>query len=820
MDTRSDDSKAPRVALDWPLPPTLEVVPGGEAAGREGCVVQLAGGERLAGVMTRFAPGSGKLGVIPVAETEERIVDIAGMVSVKLLRALSVKHRPVPLAEHGGDVHAPSELQPFSLELADGQALTGETMGHVVSGAGLFLFVSSGPGAVVRHFFPWQAVRTRSIGLPIGEALARINAVDREGLNTAVERQRRLRSRRLGDYLAEERLVTREQLELALKHQEEKPILRLGEALVQLGLISPEQLDAALKRQRSDRGKPLGQILTEMGLVTEDELRTALARKLGIPFVGLRDFIFDPDAIARLGATAARRGGLVPLFMHESAIVVAFENPLDPKVIEDVQFATECRVIPAMASREEILQAIASQYGTYGAARKAGDAIEYQRDDFEFHRASAVDVEKLAASLPGEDQALALVDDAAPASDSALVQLVNKIVLDAWADGVSDIHVESNAGHLPIRIRFRKDGTLLDYLEVPAASRSALVSRLKIMAQLDISERRRPQDGKIAFRQYGPADVELRIATIPTSAGLEDVVMRLLSATRPVLLAELGLAPASREALELLMEKPYGLLLACGPTGSGKTTTLHSLLSHINVPGRKIWTAEDPIEITQRGLRQVQVNAKIGWTFAAALRSFLRADPDVVMVGEMRDAETARAGIEASLTGHLVLSTLHTNSAPESIVRLLDMGMDPFNFADSLLAVLAQRLPKTLCPHCKRPRAPDPGELESLAAEYCVDSDLRPEDVHIRWVSAEGGPRLHRAEGCPKCGGTGYLGRAGIHELLVMTPTLRHLVQTRAPVSEVSRIARSDGMRTLKQDGIEKVLAGLTDLVRIRAVCS
>jgi type II secretory ATPase GspE/PulE/Tfp pilus assembly ATPase PilB-like protein len=332
-----------------------------------------------------------------------------------------------------------------------------------------------------------------------------------------------------------------------------------------------------------------------------------------------------------------------------------------------------------------------------------------------------------------------------------------------------------------------------------------VVSRLKIMAQLDITERRKPQDGKIEFRRFGPLDVDLRMATIPTTGGLEDIVMRLLTAANPVALDALGFDSTQLQALKRLISRPHGLFLVCGPTGAGKTTTLHSLLRELNTAELKIWTAEDPIEIVQAGLRQVQVNPKIGWTFAAAMRSFMRADPDVIMVGEMRDAETAKTGIEASLTGHLVFSTLHTNSAVESVVRLLDLGMDPFNFADALLGVLAQRLVRKLCSDCKVAYAPNAAELEELASESRV---LPPKRM------------LYRANGCVRCDRTGYRGRMAVYELLVADAAVKRLMQTRAPVSEIAAAAAASGLRTLKQSALDKVIEGHTDLQQVRTITS
>jgi type II secretory ATPase GspE/PulE/Tfp pilus assembly ATPase PilB-like protein len=335
---------------------------------------------------------------------------------------------------------------------------------------------------------------------------------------------------------------------------------------------------------------------------------------------------------------------------------------------------------------------------------------------------------------------------------------------------------------------------------------------VKIMAELDIAERRRPQDGKINFRKFGPADVELRVATMPTSGNLEDVVIRLLRTGSLVLFDQLGLTERNMRVFEKAIIKPYGLILVVGPTGSGKTTTLHAAVAKINNPNIKIWTAEDPVEIVQTGLRQVQVNPRIGFTFASALRSFMRLDPDVIMVGEMRDLETASIAVEASLTGHMVFSTLHTNSASETIARLLEMGLDPYSFSDSLLCILAQRLARTLCPDCKDTYVPDQTELTGLIEEYGAEQFARLGLSEAEIVPA-------RPVGCAKCAGTGYRGRVGLHELLECTDSLKILVKNRADNDLIRNQAISDGMTTLKQDGIIKVLKGLTDIHEVRRVC-
>ncbi len=417
------------------------------------------------------------------------------------------------------------------------------------------------------------------------------------------------------------------------------------------------------------------------------------------------------------------------------------------------------------------------------------------------------------------------------AADNELVKFVNKVIIDAYNQKVSDIHIEPMPGKLKTGIRFRIDGTLMPYIEVPAHYRQAMVTRLKIMCDLDISERRKPQDGKIKFKKYGPLDIELRVATIPSAGGVEDVVMRILAAGEPIPLDKLGLTPHNKERVIKTIEKPYGLFYVCGPTGSGKTTTLHSILKHLNTNDTKIWTAEDPVEITQKGLRQVQINKKAGIDFALVMRAFLRADPDIIMVGESRDKETVSMGVEASLTGHLVFSTLHTNSAPESITRLLDMGMDPFNFADALLGILAQRLAKKLC-DCKEGYVPAGSELKKFLAEYAEElrhskawkSDYEGETQKLldNWVETyghEGQLKFYRHVGCPKCGNTGYKGRIGLHELLIADDDVKKLIQERARVAEIFAAAVEGGMRTLKMDGMEKIMMGLTDIKMVRSVC-
>ncbi|RLC30123.1 MAG: pilus assembly protein, partial [Deltaproteobacteria bacterium] len=425
---------------------------------------------------------------------------------------------------------------------------------------------------------------------------------------------------------------------------------------------------------------------------------------------------------------------------------------------------------------------------------------------------SSGSIEEILGQLKTEDDEEDDYDSMAE-DDSAIVQLVNKMIIDAFNRGASDIHIEPRPGKRPAVIRLRIDGACQIYQTIPHTYKRALVSRIKIMSDLDIAEKRLPQDGKIKFKRYAPLDIELRVATIPTAGRNEDVVMRILASGDPMPLNRMGMTERDYESFIDIITKPYGMVLVVGPTGSGKTTTLHAAMRYINKPETKIWTAEDPVEITQDGLRQVQVQPKIGLDFASAMRAFLRADPDVIMVGEMRDQETVSTGIEASLTGHLVFSTLHTNSAPETITRLLDMGMDPFNFADALLGILAQRLTRTLCKKCKEKYHPTREEFDALVRLY--DGDFNAlgfeftDDFH-----------LYRPKGCPECSNTGYRGRVGIFELLRGTDEMKLLIQNRAKIDDLRKQAvRADGMTTLMQDGIRKVCLGLTDIRQVRRVC-
>ncbi len=687
---------------------------------------------------------------------------------------------------------SPQPLHPLRVVFNDGSEYRTRARHWLEQPAGLWLFPdrrSADPSCV---FIPAAGM---SSGFEVGAAITQAGPgepASREALGAALDAQ--------------------------LRHQ---PI-PIGEALLGLGKVTRAQLSTALSRQTLTQGLPLGQVLLEMGLVTTADLQLALVTKMGYPFVDLRSFVLDVAALRKVPPALALRLKVLPLMEWKSSLVVAVADPLQFRVLDEIEFSCQCKVRPVVTTTADLGGQIAKAYRGIGMAESTPPV---SRSSPAESRDGEHNAQLLAAELAGGDAVAPKEEKPLEQSDNTLVRLINSMIAEAYHQRASDIHIEPYPGREKVSIRFRIDGELRPYLELPPSFRNALVARIKIMCDLDISERRKPQDGKIDFSRYGSLPLELRVATIPTAGGLEDIVMRLLTAAKVVALDALDLSPANLESLQQILDRPYGIFLCVGPTGSGKTTTLHSALQRLNRPNRKVWTAEDPIEITQHGLRQIQVNARIGWTFAAALRSLLRADPDVIMLGEIRDPETAEIAIEASLTGHLVLSTLHTNSAAETVVRLNDLGVDSFSFADSLQGILAQRLVRKLCPSCTTSQPMSAARLDAISDDYqrvlpAGHAWREREALHAEWLARHGRDGLlheYRATGCEQCGNTGYLGRVALHELLVASPAIGKLVQQRAHSAAILGLAIAEGMRTLRQDGIDKVLAGLTSLAEVRA---
>jgi len=565
------------------------------------------------------------------------------------------------------------------------------------------------------------------------------------------------------------------------------------DTLLENHLLTQKELKKIVNDAR-DRKDTVEGVMIKDYKVPKKDIGESLSKYYEVPFVQFNKNTPIPgDLLTGLKVPFLKSNVWVPLRREDDHIIIVIDDPHDLQKGGEIKSLFPGQTIKFnIALREDILEFIG--LFTQDEQELASiDEILSQLDDDEMEM----------------DEDISSMDE----ESSVVVQLVNKIILDAHARNASDIHIEPYPGRNNTQVRIRVDGSCTLYQTIPYQYKNAVVSRIKIMSDLDIAERRLPQDGKIKFKKYGGLDVELRVATIPTQGGMEDVVMRLLAAGEPIPLDKIGFSKFNYDNFLGMVTQPYGIIFVCGPTGSGKTTTLHSAMSYINKTETKIWTAEDPVEITQKGLRQVQVKPKIGFDFASAMRSFLRADPDVIMVGEMRDKETTQIGIEASLTGHLVFSTLHTNSAPESVTRLLDMGMDPFNFADAILGILAQRLVRTLCKSCKKPYHPAKDEFEELTREY---GEKEFAELDIKYTDDL---QLYKPEGCDICSNTGYRGRMGIHELLTGTDNIKRMIQESAPMEEIRQLSLDEGMRTLKQDGISKIFQGHCDLLQVRKVC-
>ncbi|MBS0151456.1 MAG: type II/IV secretion system protein [Nitrospira sp.] len=560
------------------------------------------------------------------------------------------------------------------------------------------------------------------------------------------------------------------------------------------GLVSPVELDSAVEESLS-REVDLETVLIDKYRVPKPVLGSALSEFYQCPYVPYDErTILDPELLKNLSFDYLRRNAWIPMKRQGPVLDIVTNDPHDLEKGFDIR-----RAFPGTTIRFAVgLRRDIEQYLLVATGQATGGSITDILGEL-------VDEARSEQNAEAERRE---IDE----NDSAIVRLANQIIAEAYRLAASDVHIEPYSDRKETAVRFRVDGTCFTYMKIPAAYRRAIVSRLKIMANLDIAERRKPQDGKIQYKLAKDREIELRVATLPTAGNNEDVVLRLLTAKETMPLEAMDFSPGVLQTVKELSEHPYGIFLCVGPTGSGKTTTLHAVMKHINTDERKIWTAEDPIEVTQEGLRQVQVHSKIGFTFASAMRAFLRADPDVIMIGEMRDKETADIAIEASLTGHLVMSTLHTNSAVETVTRLLDMGCDSFNFSDAMLGILAMRLCKRTCSQCKEEYHPTQQEFDELVQGYGMRHWERLGVTYTEDL------RLSRGKGCEACNQTGFKGRVALHELLVGSEEIKNLIQIRARTAEILTVAMRDGMVTLLQDGIQKVLKGLTTYRQVRAV--
>ena len=566
------------------------------------------------------------------------------------------------------------------------------------------------------------------------------------------------------------------------------------------GIVTTDKLQEAFVLSKK-MSRSVEHVLIEQFHVKKEAIGKSFSLFYDCPF---REY--DPsfevpvELLARLKKAFLLNEYWVPMSWEKDVVEVLVDDPRDLSKTDNIKTLLNTNKINfSVGIREDIREYIKRFFDT--DQNTAQTNSEESFGNFELPDFGFEEVED-------EEETVEEADEAS----GQVVRLVDQIIIAAFRKNASDIHIEPSTISKTTTIRFRLDGVCHEHMKVPNHMVRGIVSRIKIMARMDIAERRKPQDGKIKFRRKGVPAFELRVATIPVAGGYEDVVLRILAAAGAMELDEMGLTDRNQAVMKRIIAKPYGLILAVGPTGSGKTTSLHALLGHINTPGIKIWTAEDPIEITQPGLRQTEVIPKIGVDFARLMRAFLRGDPDVIMIGEMRDEETASIGIEASLTGHLVFSTLHTNSAPETVTRLLDMGLNPLNFSDAFLGVLAQRLARTLCVECREEYPLTRDEFDMIRAEY------GEQYFDASGIAYDPDRTLYRPVGCDACSGTGYSGRMAIHELMEGTPDIKLMIKKQANTEKIFKQAVNDGMTSLKQDGILKVLQGLTDMAEIRRV--
>ena len=564
-------------------------------------------------------------------------------------------------------------------------------------------------------------------------------------------------------------------------------------------IVTTNQLQEALAIAKK-MNKSIEYVLVDRFSIKKDDVGKSLSLYYGCPF---RDFDMEHpvpyELISKLKKSFLRYYVWVPLSWDKNGVEILVDDPKDLRKTDHIKALMTNQKIHFSVSFKEDIEKYISHFFDPRAEVSVG--TNYEDLDEILPDVTFEEEEEVEEDIAGLDE-----------SSSQVVKFVDQVLVTAFRQEASDIHVEPSPITRKTTIRFRTDGVCQEYIQVPNAMAPAIVSRLKIMADLDIAEKRRPQDGKIKLKRKGIPEFELRVSTMPTAGRFEDVVLRILASSSSYKIDEIALNDRNLNVMKRIISRPYGLILCVGPTGSGKTTTLHAFLGHVNQPGVKIWTAEDPVEITQAGLRQVQVRPKIGLDFARIMRGFLRLDPDIIMIGEMRDRETAATAIEASLTGHLVLSTLHTNNAPETLTRLLDMGMNPLNISDSFLGVLAQRLVRRLCGKCQEPFHPSEEEFGDIQSDYGK--------MDLAKVGFTYGPgmQLYRSLGCEICSGSGYKGRMGIHELMEGTPEIKMLIKKAATSQDLAKMAVKQGMTRLKQDGIHKVFEGLTDIAEVRRV--
>ena len=755
-----------------PLPPLCMAAPGEEDRADEAVIVTYLDNRKLSGRLVAFSLDEASISVFATAENLTLIIAIAEIKLLQLTRPRRVVKLQQTVAERGPGVIVPHERQDFEVIYKDSSKLSGKTFGFRAHRSGVHFFSGKVEGEYFHLFVPFTAIKDYRIGPQLGQALVKEKLVSAKDLKTGLREQEKIRSQPIGEYLKSMVVVSAEDLQAALARQKAMPTVRLGDVLLKEELITQAQLNEALAQQQKNRQIPLGEILVTMGLIGADALKQTLAKKLGIPFVDLRHFQVDPAVIKLVPEDLARKLQVMPLYMCDGRLALAIENPMQWEAIEAVRFRTKIGTEAVMATADDIRWAHEHYYG------RPSDALGFE---------GLEELEEL--EVVAEEEEVSVAKAKREGEEKPVVRFVDSLLLDAVRQRASDIHIRP--GSKGVDILFRIDGVLKPIRAVSRTFLLPLVSRIKIMSSMNIAERRRPQDGRIRLKS-GARMIDFRVSVMPTVNG-ESVVMRVQDkGSAPKTLSTLGFKEEDQKDLIDMLHRNAGIILVTGATGSGKSSTLYAALQKLVERNLHVITVEDPVEAEVAGAEQIQVNNAAGYTFASALRNILRHDPDAIMVGEIRDQETAKIALESAMTGHLVLSTLHTNDAPSTINRLLEMGIEPFILGVSLLGVLSQRLVRVNCPHCSRPEAVAP----DIAQRLGVTADTQ----------------FRRGAGCPECNNTGCAGRTTAYELLRITPEIRRMINEERSAAEIRQAANAQGMVDLTQHAVELAKQGTISL--------
>ncbi len=760
------------MALQLPLPPFCTAAPGETLQGEEPVTITYLDGRKLTGDLIAFGIDDTN---ITVRTTTEKVATRIALTEIKLLQLTRVR-RVIKLqqtvTERGPALGDPNQKQEFEILFKDGTQLRGETLGFRAHRTGVHLFLGKNPGEYLHLFAPFTAFKDYRIGPQLGQALMKEKLVTADDLKVGLREQEKIRTQPLGEYLKSMVVVTAEELQIALARQKAMPTLRLGDLLLKEKLITQTQLEEALTQQQTNRKIPLGEILVSMGLVSQDAINQTLAKKLGIPFVDLRHFQIDPAAIKLVPEELARKHQIMPLYIFEGRLAIAIENPMRWEAIEAIRFRTKINPEPVMATAADISWSHEHYYGEPSATLGFEDLEEPE-----------------ALEIVAQEEEVSAAKAKREGEEKPVVRFVDGLLLDAVRQRASDIHIRP--GSKGIDLLFRIDGTLKHIRSVNRAFLLPLVSRIKIMSSMNIAERRRPQDGRLRMKA-GDRTIDFRVSVMPTVNG-ESVVMRVQDkSSAPKTLSALGFGKKDQNDLIDMLHRNAGIILVTGATGSGKSSTLYAALQKLVERNLHVITVEDPVEAEVVGAEQIQVNNAADYTFASALRNILRHDPDAIMIGEIRDKETAKIALESAMTGHLVLSTLHTNDAPSTINRLLEMGVEPFILGVSLLGILSQRLVRVNCVHCLQP--------ENVASEI------------IERLGVSRDTQFKRGVGCNECNNTGCSGRTTVYELLRITPAIRRLINEERSAAEIRQAANTEGMVDLTQHAIELAKEGKISL--------